>query len=68
MCKLGAIIKIFITHLLHLGAIIKFWDKIYTPDRIDVGESHTKQKYIINKQLSTEVLKNTEQKYEIKIL
>ena len=30
-CKLGAIIKIFITRLLRFGAIIKFWDKIYTP-------------------------------------
>ena len=38
MCKLGAIKKIFITRLSRFGAIIKFWDKIYTHDMyITVG-------------------------------
>ena len=36
MGKLWAIIKIFITHLSRFGAIIKFWDKIYTPVTFDV--------------------------------
>ena len=30
-CKLGAIIKIFFMRLSRFQAIIKFWDKIYTP-------------------------------------